>query len=191
MSLVELVDNTKTDKNTVHSYLGLYQTLLEGKRESAKHVLEVGVFNGGSIKLWKDFFTNAIVHGADILSIDKMWKDITNTDRIVLYNSIDAYSEDVVNSLFVSKNITFDFVLDDGPHTLDSMKQFIHLYLPLLAEDGILIIEDVQDIHWIEILTNEVPMELKSCIQVFDLRKNKNRWDDIVFAITKNNLVSE
>ena len=191
MSLVELVDNTKTDKNTVHSYLGLYQTLLEGKRESAKHVLEVGVFNGGSIKLWKDFFTNAIVHGADILSIDKMWKDITNTDRIVLYNSIDAYSEDVVNSLFVSKNITFDFVLDDGPHTLDSMKQFIHLYLPLLAEDGILIIEDVQDIHWIEILTNEVPIELKSCIQVFDLRKNKNRWDDIVFAITKNNLVSE
>ena len=191
MSLVELVDNTKTDKNTVHSYLGLYQTLLEGKRESAKHVLEVGVFNGGSIKLWKDFFTNATVHGADILSIDKMWKDITNTDRIVLYNSIDAYSEDVVNSLFVSKNITFDFVLDDGPHTLDSMKQFIHLYLPLLAEDGILIIEDVQDINWIEILTNEVPNELKSCIQVFDLRKNKNRWDDIVFAITKNNLVSE
>jgi hypothetical protein len=39
MSLTELVDNTKTDKNTVHSYLELYQTLLFNKKETAKDVL--------------------------------------------------------------------------------------------------------------------------------------------------------
>ena len=32
MSLVSLIDNTETDKNTVHSYLELYETLLSPKK---------------------------------------------------------------------------------------------------------------------------------------------------------------
>ena len=61
MNLEEIVDNLRTDKNTTHSYLPLYQTLLKSKKESAKNVLEVGIGdfgekNGGSIKLWKDYF---------------------------------------------------------------------------------------------------------------------------------------
>ena len=55
MSLAEIVDNTRTDKNTGHSYLPLYQQLLVGKKETAKNVLEVGIYGGGSIKLWSDF----------------------------------------------------------------------------------------------------------------------------------------
>ena len=55
MSLEEIVDNSRTDKNTTHSYLPLYQKLLINKRETAKNVLEVGIYRGGSIKLWSDF----------------------------------------------------------------------------------------------------------------------------------------
>ena len=62
MSLEEIVDNSRTDKNTVHSYLPLYQQLLINKKETAKNVLEVGIQNGGSIKLWSDFFKNATVY---------------------------------------------------------------------------------------------------------------------------------
>jgi hypothetical protein len=54
-----------------------------------------------------------------------------------------------------------------------------------MADDGILIIEDVQQIEWIEILKNEVPESLKPYIHVYDLRENKNRYDDIVFTIDK------
>ena len=56
MSLIDLIDDSKTDKNTIHSYLGLYQSLLEKKKDTAKNVLEVGIWMGGSIKLWSDFF---------------------------------------------------------------------------------------------------------------------------------------
>lgn len=35
MSLEEIVDNSRTDKNTVHSYLRLYQHLLISKKETA------------------------------------------------------------------------------------------------------------------------------------------------------------
>ena len=36
MSLVELVNNNLTDKNTHHSYLELYEKLLVNKKETAK-----------------------------------------------------------------------------------------------------------------------------------------------------------
>lgn len=188
MSLIDLVDNSKTDKNTIHSYLPLYEQLLNKKKETAINVLEIGINLGGSIKLWHDYFTNATIFGLDIISIDNeiIWNEIKNNDRINLLTSIDAYNYDFFKSTFIDKNLKFDFVLDDGPHTLESMKIFINLYSQLLTDDGILIIEDVQSWDWIDILKNEVSEDLKRFIKVYDLRSNKNRYDDIVFVIDKN-----
>jgi hypothetical protein len=87
---------------------------------------------------------------------------------------------------FLDKNIKCEMMLDDGPHTLESMKQFIKLYSQLLSESGVLIIEDVQSWDWIDILKNEVPDNLKEFIEIYDLREVKNRYDDIVFVINKN-----
>ena len=89
---------------------------------------------------------------------------------------------------FLNKNIKCDFMLDDGPHTLESMKLFIKLYSQLMTDDGILIIEDVQYWEWIDILKDEVPEELKMFIKIYDLRSNKDRYDDIVFTIDKSNI---
>ena len=188
MSMISIVDNSRTDKNTVHSYLELYQSLLFSKKETAKHVLEVGILNGGSIKLWHDFFVNAIVYGLDVISKEEVWSELQNNKRIVLHTSNDAYNEEFFRNNFLNKNIKCDFMLDDGPHTLESMIQFIKLYSQIMTDDGILIIEDVQSWDWIYILKNEVPHHLQQFIKVYDLRPNKNRYDDIVFTINKNNV---
>ena len=179
MSLIDLADNSRTDKNTVHSYLPLYQDLLIHKKESALNVLEIGIYQGGSIKLWHDFFTNATVYGLDIMPMDSVWDTLKNNERIVLH-SCDAY--DNVDKF----NMKFDFMLDDGPHTLLSMIQFIKMYTPLMTDDGLFVIEDVQSIEWIDILKESVPDYLKQYIKVYDLRQNKNRYDDIVFTIDKS-----
>ena len=186
MNLSEIIDNSRSDKNTVHSYLGLYQNLLVNKKYSAKNVLEIGIHEGGSIKMWYDFFPNAMIYGLDIIQIKKVWNEILNKDRIRL-GRFDAYNETFVNH-FLSKNIQFDFILYDGPNNLEYMKKFIQLYTRLMTDDGILIIEDVQDLSWIEILKNEVPENLKNFINSYDLRENKNRYDDIVFTIDKMNV---
>jgi cephalosporin hydroxylase len=188
MNLEEIVDNSRTDKNTIHSYLPLYQNLLINKRESAKNVLEVGICHGGSIKLWSDFFTNANVYGLDIMNSNNVWEVIKNNEKIILYTSTDAYNNDFFINHFLNKNIRCDFMLDDGPHSLESMIQFIKLYSQIMTDDGILIIEDVQSWDWIDILKNEVPENLKQFIKVYDLRPNKNRYDDIVFTIDKSNI---
>jgi hypothetical protein len=188
MSLEQIADNSRTDKNTTHSYLPLYQNLLIRKKESAKNVLEIGIWLGGSIKLWSDFFLNANVYGLDIMNIENIWEGIKNKEKIILHTSIDAYNNDFFITHFLNKNIKFDFVLDDGPHTLESMKQFIKLYSQIMTDDGILIIEDVESWDWIDTLKNEVPENLKQFIKIYDLRSIKNRYDDIVFTIDKLNI---
>jgi methylase of polypeptide subunit release factors len=190
MSLAEIVDNSRTDKNTVHSYLDLYQNLLVAKKDTAQNVLEIGIgdggqgiTNGGSIKLWHDYFVNAKAYALDIQDINTVWNGLKHNDRIILHTSVDAYSKQFVQSEFLDKDIKFDMMLDDGPHTLESMKSFITLYSPLLADNGILIIEDIQDPIWINELYKVVPDNLKQFVSAYDLRKNKNRYDDIVLAI--------
>jgi hypothetical protein len=190
MSLSELINNKKTDKNTTHSYLDLYQQLLSSKKESAQNVLEIGIGdfdekNGGSIKLWRDFFTNATIYGIDILPISRVIDELINDKRVILYTEENAYDESFFTYNILSKNIKFDLLLDDGPHTLESMKQFIKLYSKVLAGDGILIIEDIQSMDWIDTLKTEVPEDLKKFIKIYDLRNNKNRYDDIVFTIDR------
>ena len=190
MSLVDLVDNTRTDKNTDHSYLEVYDLLLKSKKHSALNILEVGIgygnqgaTNGGSIKLWKDYFPNATVHALDILPINRIWDGIKEDPRIQLYTSFDAYNANLVKTNFVDKNLKFDFVIDDGPHSLESMVSFINLYLPLLTDDGILIIEDIQQYNWVNSLKSTVPETLRKYVEVFDRRNVKGRYDDILFVV--------
>ena len=71
---------------------------------------------------------------------------------------------------------------------IESMIQFIKLYSQIMTDDGILIIEDVQSWDWIDTLKDAVPTNLKQFIKIYDLRSNKNRYDDIVFTIDKYNL---
>lgn len=191
MSLEKIIDNSNTDKNTTHSYLPLYEKLLNSKKETAKNVLEIGIGdfgkkNGGSIKLWKDYFKNAIIYALDILPIHSVMDELLNNERVILYTSTNAYDNDFFTTNFLNKNIKCDFMLDDGPHTLESMKKFIELYSQIMTDDGILIIEDVQSWDWIDILKNKVPEHLKQFVKVYDLRQCKGRYDDIVFTIDKS-----
>lgn len=190
--LIELIDNTKTDKNTSHSYIDTYERLFKSKKNNNNNILEIGIGepkqdkeNGGSIKLWYDYFPNSTIYGLDIHDISRINEDIQNKERIKLYTSIDAYSENFVNETFIKQNITFDILIDDGPHTLESMKIFIANYLPLLNSGGIMVIEDIPDINWTTILSNMVPLEFKNFIEIVDLRPIKNRWDDIMLIINK------
>lgn len=198
MSLFELIDNTRTDKNTTHCYLELYQKLFEPKKYTAKNVLEVGIGPppdlGGSIRLWYDFFPNADIYAIDILPITSIWPDTVNAKdenhKVVLYTETNGYDETWFNETLLKSQIKFDMVIDDGPHTLESQVQFIKLYSQLLTEDGILVIEDVQDIRWVDTFRQVVPEHLKPFVEVHDLRHIKGRYDDIVFVINKSKSVA-
>lgn len=191
--LHDFIDDNETDKNTIHTYLGLYNHLLQPKKHNARHVLEIGIGcwkekNGGSIDMWAKFFTNATIHAIEILDKDRVKDSLINNPKVKLYTSTDAYDPNFVQDAF--KNIKFDMLLDDGPHTLESMISFIQLYSDKIADQGILMIEDVQSIEWIHKLKSVVPKHLLDYVRVYDLRMIKNRYDDIVFTIDLQNFIS-
>lgn len=188
--LVDFCDNSRTDKNTSHSYIEVYEQLFESRRQTAKKVLEIGIGpyapNGGSIHMWAGYFPNAEIHAMDIIPMEQVYcHDVIFHPRVYLHTSVDAYNPLIVTNKFVTKSQKFDILIDDGPHTLPSMITFLNLYLPLLAEDGVLVIEDVQDIEWIKELEAAVPVELRPYIKVFDRRAVKGRWDDIMFVVDR------
>lgn len=184
-ALAELADHSRTDKNTTHSYLPLYDQLLSLRRETAKNVLEIGVQDGGSIKMWHDYFPQAQVYGVDIMEKSKIWSDLRQ-DRITLYTQSDAYAQHFIENILGNKR--YDVIVDDGPHTLASMLVVMTEYSRLLADDGILIIEDVQDLSWVDVLMTFVPSHLKPVTTYYDLRGNKGRYDDILVIVDKRGL---
>lgn len=177
MSLKELVVGKHTDKDTVHSYIDVYDEYFASRKSTAAQVLEVGIFQGGSILLWQQYFTNAEVTGLDM----QIHQNITNLDQERIRKLIcNAYTHETIAKLSDRK---YDVILDDGPHTIDSMKFIATHYTPLLADNGILVIEDIQDIAWVEPIRAAFPENVRDKIKVVDRRQVKNRYDDILIIL--------
>ena len=183
MFLRELIDNERTDKNTSHSYLPIYQSLFEKRAESARRVMEIGIYKGASIKLWNDYFTRAIIHGIDIESDDYTLAFLRDLPRVHLHVGRSAYQADFVRDTFEKTELKFDVIVEDGSHELEHMIFFVKHYLKLLSPRGICIIEDVPDIDWIKILYENTPEEYREYCYFCDLRSEKNRYDDIMFIV--------
>ena len=75
---MELVDNARTDKDTIHSYLETYEDLFKNKKLTSSAVMEIGIYDGGSIKLWYDYFPNANIYGIDISRYEEKLNYLNN-----------------------------------------------------------------------------------------------------------------
>ncbi len=171
----------KTDKNFVHNTIHVYQSLFEPIRNSVNNFLEIGINEGNSHRMWRDYFHNANIYGLDI---HDFCNGMQGEERINV-QFCDAYSFDVVESL---KPIKFDVIIDDGPHTLESQKFAAAYYSLLLNTNGILVIEDIPDPAWINELTKCLPFYLQEYSYGIDRRfAAPNSWfhDEILFVVDK------
>ena len=172
-----------TDKQTLHSYGPVYEQLLSPLKEKNATILEVGVQLGGSLLLWHDFLPKSIVIGID----NKDAIDASIMPRMdplrcaVLF--MDAYNSGTISKVKDLAINGIDFAIDDGPHSLESQQQFLELYLPLLNEGGIAVIEDIQDYSWLESL---IPLvSSKYSYEIVDLRGAKGRYDDLMLIVRR------
>jgi SAM-dependent methyltransferase len=171
-SLKDLVQGKETDKDTLHSYIEVYEQLFEKRRDSVRNVLEIGVFYGGSLLLWKEYFQKAVILGLDVNSMYRI-----PLDERVKVRINNAYSHSTLQSLG-----KFDVIIDDGDHSLESMKFVASEYWRLLEQGGVLVIEDIHEIEWVDILRDCFPEHLRDKVKVYDLRHIKGRIDDIMLV---------
>lgn len=176
-----------TDKNTSHSYFDVYEELLSPYKDKKGSILEIGVYRGGSLLLWSDYFKNFEICGLDV--IDYLGDKVRNSldfDRVNFF-LIDAYNTDCITFLNEKYENGFDVIIDDGPHTLETQLTIIELYLDILKPDGVLIIEDVQRIEDVSELISKIPNSDIFDYEyiLYDLRDVRGRYDDILFVIKK------
>jgi len=137
MELNDLAIKYATDKSP-HGYCPHYVNHLPSKNTSF-NLLEIGIFHGGSLKMWRDYYPNANIFGIDI---DQQY--MFTEDRITTFCG-DATSEDFINSLDLPE---ISVIIDDGSHqAVDIVKTFELLY-PKLPIGGIYVIEDLLVQWW-------------------------------------------
>ena len=136
-----------------HTYSDYYHQLFSARRQHVKKVFECGLGTnnpnllssmgsmgkpGASLRVWRDYFPNAIIYGADID------KDILFTEDRIKTFYVDQLDPVAIKECWSSINEdNFDFIVDDGLHTLDGgLTLFLHS-IDRLSKDGIYIIEDV------------------------------------------------
>lgn len=132
-----------TDKNTWHSYItNFYEERFFPYKDKSISLLEIGIETGASLKLWSEYFTNAVnITGVDIS--DAKLKPEFNSDATVIIG--DAYSQEIANSFE-----NFDIIIDDASHTHEDHLKSMKLYLPKLKSGGIFVIEDIQSERYFE-----------------------------------------
>lgn len=161
-----------TDKQIMHCYIEqLYNKLFDDK--SITNLLEIGAMYGGSALLWRDYFTDARI---DIIDKDRC--DFIVHQYRINHIVADAYTEELVATLG-----NYDIIIDDGPHTLDSMFFVIDHYIKLLKPNGVCVIEDIQEYEWFDKLISKIPTGYS--YEIVDLRHIINRYDDMVLIIKK------
>ncbi len=133
--LQHLAELHKTDK-AEHGYCDVYEKHLNHLRNQQIKILEIGVFYGASLRMWRDYFPNAIIHGID-LNIQRCG----NIENVFLHH-IDVGDTTQLEK-FCLEHGPFDLVIDDASHTMKHQQKTFNCIWPLLSNDGIYIIEDL------------------------------------------------
>lgn len=172
----------KSDKNTSHAYIdGYYSQEFSNKKQSNIKLLEIGIRQGYSHILWDHYFLNGEIWGVDNGESGFNW-EILNNSKVKIFKE-DAYSINFTNKL--PENY-FDYIIEDGSHVPQHQLDSIDLFLPLIKPKGKFIIEDVGNISLAQQLkTKAMQNNFTKSVKIIDLRKLKDRWDDIMIEITK------
>ena len=131
-------------------YARLYTDLFKDKRDSIKKVVELGIGcpktmryvegpykTGASLYMWRDYFPNAEIYGADILP-EAVFQD----DRIHTMQCDETKKEDLEAFIkFAGSDI--DVFIDDGSHDVRKQIYTCQVVMPLLPKNVTYVLEDV------------------------------------------------
>lgn len=160
--LCQLAYHYGTDKcpQIKHAYTPFYYQLFKNKRRKVKKVLEMGIggckhdwtttnvvydpnlkrqyHRAASLYMWRDFFPNAQIYGADIAP-----ETLVEDERIKTYLCDERKKEDV-EQLIKHTGADIDMFIDDGSHRSADQIFLARTVLPLLDRKTLYIIEDAR-----------------------------------------------
>ena len=137
-TLAQLCPRHPTDKcRSDHNYVEIYDTLFAPLKSKTLRLLEIGVLEGHSLRLWEDYFPAARIFGIDI--VDSTKHDAGRVKTLVA----DQGKREDLAKVIATTGGAFDIVLDDGGHRMDQQQISFGVLFPAVKSGGLYIIEDI------------------------------------------------
>ena len=119
------------------NYFSIYDQLLNNYRNKKIIFVEVGVFSGGSLFMWRNFFGN----NSRIIGVDLNPKALELKKKGFEIFIGDQQNKNFWNN-FYRRIGKVDIVLDDGGHKNLQQISTVYYSLPHVKDDGMIVIED-------------------------------------------------
>lgn len=134
-------------------YADLYEIIFEPLQHQPINIFEVGYCNGGSARLWSDYFTKAKVRFIDI-DPSALLRHSDHTSNTWAGSGLNLDTSRISLEIMDANDLTPeyfkgqepDIAIDDGSHKLEDQLAFVKLMYPILKPGGLLIVEDVENI---------------------------------------------
>lgn len=119
------------------SYFHVYESYLSKYRNLEITILEIGVLDGGSLFMWRDFFgSKARIIGIDVNPRAKL------LEKFGFEIYVGNQSDKNFWRKFLAQVKNIDIVIDDGGHTyLGQITAFVEL-MPIINNGGVYLVED-------------------------------------------------
>jgi hypothetical protein len=105
--------------------------------------LEIGVYKGGSIQMWRRYFgEDAIIYGIDIDPDCAQFDGQHGTVRI----GSQADPEFLLSVIEEMGGV--DIVLDDGSHHMKHLAKTLQTIIPHMSKNGVYMLEDLHTSYW-------------------------------------------
>jgi hypothetical protein len=144
--LLSFFENNKGNK--IHKwmhYFEIYDQHLARFRDTDVHLVEIGVYHGGSLRMWKNYFgERATLTGVDINPDCRQLEE----DQIGIIIG-DQSDRNFLHAL-TSTLPRIDVLIDDGSHTRDGQVATFEVLYPHISPHGLYICEDLHSSYWID-----------------------------------------
>ncbi len=170
------------------TYFEVYKDLFERYRGQKIKFVEIGVLNGGSLFMWRDYLgPQAQIIGIDLNPSAKKW------EKEGFQIHIGSQSDPKFWDEFFSEVGNVDVVLDDGGHTYEQQIVTVHHSIPHINDGGLVVVEDTHTsyfrdfgyptrysfVNWVKTLLDEVSCRCPS------VHRTTSKWyKDFVYSVS-------
>ena len=181
-----------TNTRHCHPYTLFYNSLFKDKRNTQLDIAELGILDGASLLMWREYFTNSNIYGFEYNNVlINNFKQKYNNERINL-SYLDVTNEDSIKNAFNNLNKMYDIIIEDTTQQFEDQIRAIKNIYSYLKPGGILIVEDIFKSY----NENDYIDRLKPILDNFQdyyfvtldhINKNSTGWhNDKLFVLVKS-----
>ena len=187
VKVIDLFQQSKKYSGKHEKYFDVYDKIFERFRNKKITFVEVGVLNGGSLEIWKNYFhEESRIIGVDLNPECKKFEE-KGIEILIGDQSSEIFWDD-----FYKKVGKVDILLDDGGHT--NLQQIVTIMRSIknINDDGIIVTEDTHTsymskfgnpskysfINFVKKLIDDINYKFPN------LGKFKNSLNDYIYSIT-------